>query len=294
MDFLINENELAVLYGLPHIQQLTYLRGIRPYMDVKTGLVGIKRGISYQSLAEQLYIEPHPGIKSVSYSRAQMRRALAGLERSGLINLQSEGLQLILKCSLATLGYFVQNKAVTNPSQQNGLLSNAQFLENSGVSPPQPLQEVIADSSKADTPLKEDNYYIYLLSQFEQFWDLYPLKKSQAKAWEQFQALAPNRKLCIEIMNALQEQIKVTQQLKNQGQWVAPWKYPANWLVQQCWNDEVTMDESQEKNHANSKTHYSKQQTRDSLWDSCKSGFDLEEASNVIELTTYRSKSQIY
>ena len=64
MDFSINGDELTVLSGLPHLQQLVYFRGIRPYMDVKTGIVGIKRGISLQSIAEQLYIEPCPGIKS--------------------------------------------------------------------------------------------------------------------------------------------------------------------------------------------------------------------------------------
>ncbi|MFO2972856.1 hypothetical protein SCO12_15665 [Legionella pneumophila serogroup 10] len=55
MDFIINENELGRLCGLPHIQQLTYLRGIRPYMDIKTGIAGIKRRISHQSISEQLY-----------------------------------------------------------------------------------------------------------------------------------------------------------------------------------------------------------------------------------------------
>jgi len=58
-DFFINENELGALSGLPHIQQLAYLRGIRPYMDVKTNLVGIKRRISYQSIAEQLIYTHH-------------------------------------------------------------------------------------------------------------------------------------------------------------------------------------------------------------------------------------------
>ena len=81
MDFVINENELTALCGLPHIQQLAYLRGIRPYMDVQTGLVGIKRGISYQSIAEQLYIEPHQGIKSESCSRAQWMHIL---KRAGI------------------------------------------------------------------------------------------------------------------------------------------------------------------------------------------------------------------
>lgn len=105
LDMVINHKELDALYGLPHAQQLIYLRGIRPYMDVKTQLVGIKRGISYHSLAEQIYVEPHPGIKSETFSRMQVRRALASLVRSGLLSVQSEDMQLILKCELASTPY---------------------------------------------------------------------------------------------------------------------------------------------------------------------------------------------
>jgi hypothetical protein len=293
MDFIINEEELAALCGLLHIQQLAYIRGIRPYMDVLTGIVGIKRGISYQSIAEQLYIEPHQGIKSESYSRAQIRRALASLERANLITLQSQGLKLILKCQLASLGYFVQNKPVTKPSQQAILSDSNYALENKGQLDHLLEKDAIGKTSKADTPLKEDNY-IYLLSQFEQFWNLYPNKKSQQKSWEQYQTLNLDPQLHSKIINALQEQIIFTEQLKAQGHWVAAWKYPANWLAQHCWNDELTMEEPQEKNHANRKTNYSKQQAGDSLWDSCKSGFACEEDTNVIELTTYRNKSQTY
>lgn len=101
MNFLLNQNELAALDGLPHLQQLAYLRGIRPYMDLQTGIVGIKRRISHQSISEQLYIEPRPGIKSQSFSRDQIRRAIAGLVRAGVIVIQSEDMHLILKCELA-------------------------------------------------------------------------------------------------------------------------------------------------------------------------------------------------
>lgn len=99
MNFLIGDDELAAIRGLPHIQQLAYLREIRPYMDVKTGVVGIKQHISYQTISEQLYIEPHQGIKSQSFSRDQVRRAVSGLVRAGIVDVQSEGMQLILKCS---------------------------------------------------------------------------------------------------------------------------------------------------------------------------------------------------
>ncbi|CEG58256.1 TPA: hypothetical protein F7001_02540 [Legionella pneumophila] len=294
MDFLINDKELAALCGLPHLQQLAYLRGIRPYMDVKTGLVGIKRGISYQSIAEQLYIEPHQGIKSESYSRMQIRRALSALGRMGLITPQSEGLKLILKCELATKDYSVQNKVDLNPTQQLGPAKNQHRLINTGLSDTDSLKAGIDKSSKADTPLKEDNYYIFLLSQFEKFWDLYPLKKSKQKAWEAFQALNLTPELPIQIYSALQQQIQFYQQQHSQGQWVAAWKYPANWLAQHCWEDEIQSDTCQETNNAVHETNYKKQPIRDSFWESCKSGIEEETDDNIIDLSAYRGRSQAH
>jgi len=266
MDFLINENELAALCGLPHIQQLAYLRGIRPYMDVKTGVVGVKRRISHQSIAEQLYIEPHQGIKSHTWSRDQVRRAVSGLARAGVITLQSEGLHLILKCQLASLGYFVQNKAAINPPQQGTTLSSSQSLENTGLLGINTLKADIDEMPKAATPLKEDNYYIFLLSKFEKFWDLYPLKKSKPKAWDAYQALNPTAELLTQIDSALQKQIQLHQQQQSQGQWVAAWKFPANWLVQRCWEDEIQIDVCQETNNAVHETNYKKQPVRDLFW----------------------------
>ena len=256
MDFSINDNELGAMCGLPHVQQLAYLRGIRPYMDVQTGLVGIKRGISYQSIAEQLYIEPHQGIKSESCSRSQVRRALSALERQGLITLQSQRLKLILKCELATRGYSVQNKVVPKQSQQavSGLLSqpieNTVFFSN-GLQKPD-----IAKTPKADTPLKDNNYIYLLLSHFEKFWACYPEKKSKAIAWETFQRLNPDDELAQKIQQALEEQIQNRNTMQLQGSWVPPWKYPANWLAKQCWNDELTADKPQmETGHATHKKH---------------------------------------
>ena len=161
MDFVINHDELNALCGLPHIQQLAYLRGIRPYMDVKTGLVGIKRRISYQSIAEQLYVEPHQGVKSQRFSRDQVRRAVSGLMRAGMIEVQSEGMQLILKCELAHRDYSVQNKAAINPPQKATTNPHEKSFVNTGILAIGPTKADIAEHQKAATPLKEDNY-IYL------------------------------------------------------------------------------------------------------------------------------------
>ncbi|MCL9685731.1 hypothetical protein [Legionella maioricensis] len=250
MDFLLNQNELAALDGLPHLQQLAYLRGIRPYMDLKTGIVGIKRRISHQSISEQLYIEPRPGIKSQSFSRDQVRRAIAGLARAGVIVVHSEDMHLILKCELATLGHSVQNKAAINPPQKATIkppVTDQLATDFSGV---EVEKGDIANPSKAAIPLYRDNYYIYLLVQFEQFWSLYPEKKSKSNAQAAFEQLNPSPELFKQLMHALQQQLQHRNQLKAQGTWVPPWKYPANWLANRCWEDELFMDALQETPHA--------------------------------------------
>lgn len=280
MDFLINGDEMAVLSGLPHIQQLTYFRGIRPYMDIKTRIVGIKRGISYQSISEQLYVEPHQGIKSQSFSRDQVRRAVSGLARAGVIEMQSEGMQLILKCNLASRNFSVQNKAAINPPQKATINPHVESLENTGLSECELLKADIGESQKAAIPHKENNYYIYLLSQFEKFWSLYPEKKSKQKAQAAFEQLNPNASLFRQLMKALQNQINHIEAMKVNGLWIPPWKYPANWLAQRCWEDEL-MDVKQEikyEKHWDDNQHES---TKDMFWNPSEEQ-DEPEGNNII------------
>jgi len=265
MDFIINHNELAAMCGLPHMQQLAYLRGIRPYMDVKTGLVGIKRGISYQSIAEQLYVEPHQGIKSESCSRMQVRRALSALIRAGLITTESQGLKLILKCEMATRGYSVQNKIDLKPTQQADLSRVSQPIEINEYSTHQTEKADIVKLAKADTPLK-DNNYLYLLSQFEKFWSLYPEKKSRQIAWQAYQALNPDNTLFSKIMSAIEAQIKHREAKQVCGEWLPPWKYPANWLTQQSWEDEIHMEQTQETKRASRKKDRGNEPASDMFW----------------------------
>ena len=164
MDFSINNDELAALSGLPHIQQLVYLRGMRPYMDVKSGVVGVKRRVSYQSIAEQLYVEPHQGIKSLSFSRDQVRRAVSGLVRAGLISIESEGMHLILKCKLAARDFSVQNRADINPPQKAATNPHSANPVTTQVSEDETMKSAIVKPSKAAIPLYKDNLYIFLLS----------------------------------------------------------------------------------------------------------------------------------
>ncbi|AMP94044.1 hypothetical protein [Legionella pneumophila] len=287
MDFVINGDELEAMCGLPHIQQLAYLRGIRPYMDVKTGTVGIKRRISHQSISEQLYVEPHQGIKSQSFSRDQVRRAVYGLARAGLIEIQSDGMQLILKCPLASSDYSVQNKAAINPPQKAAINPLEKILVNTGLNESQDEKADIVETPKAAIPLKEDNY-IYLLRQFDHFWRLYPEKKSRERAFEIFQQINPDEQLLQTMLQALDSQIKAHHAKKAHGEWVPAWKFPANWLLQKSWEDEVRIELTQEKRNEKRRTN-TNNEAIDPFWNpEAGSSEDEQQQSNVISLRSYR------
>jgi hypothetical protein len=293
MDFILNTEELALLYGLPHIQQLLYLRGIRPYMDVKTGLVGIKRRISYQSISEQLYVEPHQGIKSQSFSRDQLRRAVSGLARAGVITVQSEGMQLILKCESATRDYSVSNKAAINPPRKSTTNQHEKSLVGTGFLGAGYSKSDIAESPKATIPLK-DNNYIYLLSQFEKFWSLYPEKKSRERAFETFRQINPDDQLLRTMLQAIEGQIKARRAKESHGEWVPSWKYPTSWLAQKCWEDEVKIEVTEERRNAKHRPN-TKNTAHDPFWNpetevTASASEDEYKPNNVINLQCYRQQ----
>ncbi|HAT1982220.1 TPA: hypothetical protein I8Z74_002301 [Legionella pneumophila] len=293
MYFTVNDKELDALCGLSYIQQITYLRGIRPYMDRNTFIVGIKRRISYQSLAEVLYIEPHQGItESGSPSRQQIRRAVKGLERSGLIVIQSFDKHLILKCLLADISYCVQNKPDTNPTQQADTKLHAKLPINTSASEGAEAKADTDKILKPDTPQIKENNYIYLLQRFDHFWGMYPEKKSRERAFEMFKQINPDESLLQSMLQALAQQIKARTEKEALGEWVPAWKFPANWLSQKCWEDEVKIELTQEKRNEKCGTN-TKSGAIDPFWNAEKgdaeiTGEDEYHQSNVINLQCYR------
>lgn len=298
MSFLfVNTDELSALMGLPHVQQLTYLLGIRPYMDRNTFLVGVKRKISYQSLSEVLYVEPHQGFEcSGSPSRQQLRRIIYALERAGLVEIQSIGKQLILKCLLANSDLSVQNKPDTNPTHQPNTNQNDRNNLKSSSYNKNCQKPNTAQNIKPDTPHNSKDRFIYLRQQFEKFWTLYPLKQDKTKAWREFAKLQPNDLLVEQIFNALQAQIQNREEMELIGEWIPNWKYPATWLSRQCWSDELfTLQTKEELQHASNQTNTRKKSATDILTESCKDAnfdFDFEEKPearrNIIQLDTSR------
>lgn len=291
MDFIVNSEELGVMYGLPHIQQLAYLRGIRPYMDVKTGITGIKRRISYQSISEQLYIEPHQGIKNQNFSRDQIRRAVAGLARAGMLVVESEGRQLILKCRLASQYYSVQNKAAINPPQKATIPLQGTGQINTGLESKIAAEATIGVSSKSAIPHKDN--YIYLLQRFEKFWLKYPEKKSKEHTLEIFKQLNPSEQLLEQMLVAIDAQLIERNSKVASGEWVPAWKYPANWLNQKCWEDEIQHEMKKPQEKRNAKRRSSTTEDSDPFWTAesekiAESYTEEYEQNNVIEFKRFR------
>lgn len=118
--FQINDEEREALRGLPHLARLIYVFGLRPFMDYSTGLVGVKRGVSWKSIAEELYIEPHQGIKGGDPSEKELRRAAVWLEKAGLIGPNQAERRLVFPLLLATQDQSARNKVGTKWADEAG------------------------------------------------------------------------------------------------------------------------------------------------------------------------------
>src|SRR3990167_5896669 len=165
--FIINHLEQSALKGLPFIQRLLYIQGLKPYVDYKTGIIGIRRGVSYQSLKEELYIEPHSGIQSGNLSTDQLRRALRGLEKAGLIEIKSMDRKLVFRALLMYWDNSAQNKLARKPhhDRANNLvaINSDKSIDYEIIKP----EAAIDKSSQPAMPLKGNNYYIFLLEKFK-------------------------------------------------------------------------------------------------------------------------------
>ncbi|MEX1669125.1 DnaT-like ssDNA-binding domain-containing protein [Zhongshania guokunii] len=84
----ISDDEEVALRGLRAEARVLYICGLRPFMDFKTGLVGVKRRVSYQGFKELLEVTPDRGsaIGAVqSPTKSALRALLQLLERHGLV-----------------------------------------------------------------------------------------------------------------------------------------------------------------------------------------------------------------
>ena len=121
-----NDDEDSVLQGLRPATQVIYLRGIRRFMDYETGLVGVKRKISYTSLSECCEFIPDTrcNIKAERKTKEGVRAAIKELVRAGLVEKIVDKNQLIFKCILATTDESVLSMNNTRTTHEQPPMSN--------------------------------------------------------------------------------------------------------------------------------------------------------------------------
>jgi hypothetical protein len=117
---LLNEDEFVAFEGLPHLAIVLYIKAIRPFMDYQTGITGWKRGISYQSMGEELYIEHERGrhtSASGSPTRDSLRNAVQSLVNIGLLSKIPADKRLVFQLNKATVNNSVKTMTPTSAPQ---------------------------------------------------------------------------------------------------------------------------------------------------------------------------------
>lgn len=145
----VDFQELDLLRGADHSLTALYLY-LKQFTDFNTGIVGLKRGISYQSISEALYIEPRQGVKGGSPHKSSIRRMLTQLEKLGLIQ-KRQTETLVFKLKFGKTDFSANKKADTKSTPQPDTLeaSNSKAFSNKADTP---------KNEKADTPLHNNNY----------------------------------------------------------------------------------------------------------------------------------------
>ncbi len=158
-----SDAEDEALQGLPAAAQVLYLRGLRRWMDFQTGLVGVRRRISWQMLSETLYVEPGRGVRGTGRVHESAVRRLAGrLEAVGLVERRSVGPRdyLIFFLPLALTDESVQIKADSKSTASRQLKADStKPLRDAGYAGKADSKSTASRQLKADTPPVSGNKY---------------------------------------------------------------------------------------------------------------------------------------
>ncbi|KTD26049.1 hypothetical protein [Legionella israelensis] len=224
--------ELDALCEIPHMQRLVYIMGIRPHMDRKTLMVGIKRKISYQSLREALYVAPIRGVKTGCPSHQQMKRAIKSLARQGIIEIHSTAYNLVVKCPLADTRLPTQQEINSKKSQTEYLpqIKNATLRKNHSSN-----SVINHQNSQNKVHLDLCTNEKQLQIKFEQFWKNYPLPAYMKNAWDQFKKLNPDDALFESILQTLARQKDISEESQSSDAFSPYSMIAAEWLIKQQW-----------------------------------------------------------
>lgn len=74
---------------------------------------------------------------------------------------------------------------------------------------------------------------------FTKFYSVYPKKVAKGAAFKAFKKLDPSEELLQEMIAAIAAQSRYRSEAAKANEFVAPWKHPATWITNECWEDEI-------------------------------------------------------
>lgn len=93
----------------------------------------------------------------------------------------------------------------------------------------------IKNTSIAQTPSAIDA----TISWFEEFWDLYPVRKDRKRSFDLFRRRVTTEKIFTDLMGGLRDQLRAYNKRVKQTGWAPDFKHPTTWLRGENWYDEV-------------------------------------------------------
>lgn len=294
----LNKQERLALEGQTPFIKWMYEHGIREFMDYATGIVGIQRRISYQSLKEEMYVAPQSGVSKTETGKPttnKIIRAIERLKRLGLLRETTEA-PLVFECLLANRDKTDQNQAGTRQVRQKGTQADrnkprrntvtatvreskinwvgteAGTPENAQVGTP-PLSEQIDINTNVFISSSTDNQLRIIFE--NDFWQPYP-KEFRAKKKEAFELY--RKKNLYEIKDTIKADICVRKE-KHQ-----PWKdgyvpHPTTYLRGERWTDEIR--EVSVNGGGNNRGGNRKGESIESILDSCFPSNAREEGNEI-------------
>ena len=95
----------------------------------------------------------------------------------------------------------------------------------------------------------------------------FPIWKGHGAAKRAFYKLKPNDALLERMLTAIDNQLKERELLKKIGGFLPPWKHPSTWLNQECWEDDVTLDEEKLREQYGRSAKRPNELVSDKIWD---------------------------
>ena len=134
-------------------------------------------------------------------------------------------------------------KQAANGSKGGRRVSQVEPSDNPPLNPalkPPPYPNITSPNSGLQSSPDQHKERVDLLNtrtaSFDRFWAVYPKRKAKADAMKAWTALKPDSALVEKILDAVREQSRSVDWLKEGGKWIP---YPASWLRSARWEDEA-------------------------------------------------------